>query len=152
MKLRLNKLYPYPKSRIKYKRLGRGIGSGKGKTSGRGHKGQKSRSGSKIRIGFEGGQTPFYKRIPKFGFRKNNKNNNFSIVLPIYLLNKLENNINLDIKLLKDKKIIPDNIKVVKFILTGVLNKIININDKNIKVSLGVSNAIKLLNGNIKLE
>ncbi|ADM89806.1 putative 50S ribosomal subunit protein L15 [Candidatus Zinderia insecticola CARI] len=54
----------------KKKRLGRGIGSGFGKTSGRGHKGQKSRSGYNIKKGFEGGQTPLYKRIPKIGFKK----------------------------------------------------------------------------------
>ncbi len=51
------------------KRLGRGVGSGKGKTAGRGHKGQNSRAGSKVQPGFEGGQTPLYRRIPKYGFK-----------------------------------------------------------------------------------
>ncbi|WWP02408.1 MAG: 50S ribosomal protein L15 [Candidatus Dasytiphilus stammeri] len=67
----LNKLSPAMGSKKKSKRLGRGIGSGKGKTCGHGHKGQKSRSGGGVRRGFEGGQTPLYRRLPKFGFRSN---------------------------------------------------------------------------------
>ena len=66
--LRLNTLSPAPGSKHSSKRVGRGIGSGLGKTAGRGHKGQKSRSGGSIRPGFEGGQMPLQKRLPKFGF------------------------------------------------------------------------------------
>ncbi|BDT61490.1 MAG: 50S ribosomal protein L15 [Flavobacteriales endosymbiont of Rhyzopertha dominica] len=67
------KLKPNIGSIRKKKIIGRGIGSGKGRTCGRGHKGQKSRSGYSKKIGFEGGQTPLYKRIPKFGFKNRNK-------------------------------------------------------------------------------
>ena len=66
--MRLNTLSPAAGSNASKKRVGRGIGSGLGKTAGRGHKGQKSRSGGKVRVGFEGGQMPLKQRLPKFGF------------------------------------------------------------------------------------
>ncbi len=66
--MQLNKLKPNPKRVSSNKRIGRGPGSGFGKTSGKGHKGMKSRSGGRVRIGFEGGQMPLQKRVPKFGF------------------------------------------------------------------------------------
>ena len=66
--LRLNTISPAPGAKTNAKRVGRGIGSGNGKTGGRGHKGQKARSGGSIRPGFEGGQMPMQKRLPKFGF------------------------------------------------------------------------------------
>jgi|TARA_B110000438_G_C15610178_1_gene561870 large subunit ribosomal protein L15 len=66
--LELNELKPNPKRVRSNKRIGRGPGSGFGKTSGKGHKGMKSRSGGRVRIGFEGGQMPLQKRVPKFGF------------------------------------------------------------------------------------
>ena len=71
--MKLNELKPNPKRVKESKRIGRGTGSGFGKTSGKGHKGLKSRSGGRVRIGFEGGQMPLQKRVPKFGFssRKN---------------------------------------------------------------------------------
>ena len=71
--MKLNELKPNPKRVKDRKRIGRGLGSGFGKTSGKGHKGLKSRSGGRVRIGFEGGQMPLQKRVPKFGFtsRKN---------------------------------------------------------------------------------
>ena len=66
--MNLNDLKPAPGSRKAARRIGRGIGSGSGKTGGRGHKGQKSRSGGWHKVGFEGGQMPLQKRLPKFGF------------------------------------------------------------------------------------
>lgn len=67
--MHLNTLQPAPGSKKKFKRLGRGIGSGKGKTCGKGHKGQKARAGGYHKVGFEGGQMPIQRRIPKSGFR-----------------------------------------------------------------------------------
>ena len=67
--MHLNTLHPAPGSKNKSKRLGRGIGSGKGKTCGRGHKGQRARAGGYHKVGFEGGQMPLQRRIPKSGFR-----------------------------------------------------------------------------------
>ena len=67
--MNLHELYPYPEERAKVKRLGRGTASGQGGTSGKGHKGQNARSGGKVRSGFEGGQMPLYRRLPKRGFK-----------------------------------------------------------------------------------
>ena len=71
--MKLNELKPNPKRVKESKRIGRGTGSGFGKTSGKGHKGLKSRSGGRVRIGFEGGQMPLQKRVPKFGFKNINR-------------------------------------------------------------------------------
>ncbi len=130
------------KKNKKSKRLGRGIGSGLGKTSGRGHKGQKSRSGYNIKRYFEGGQTPFYRRIPKFGFKS--KKNIFFKELSLDKLNIFNNNDIIDLKLLKKKKIIKYNIKIVKIILGNIIfNKKIKILDNNIKLSSSVRNILK---------
>ncbi len=126
----------------KSKRLGRGIGSGFGKTSGKGHKGQKSRSGYKINRFFEGGQTPFYRRIPKFGFKKK-KNNKFK-ELCLCKLNIFKNNDIINLKLLKNYNIINKKIKFIKIILGGkFFKKKLIILDKNIRVSSGVLKKIK---------
>ncbi|MDH3004439.1 MAG: 50S ribosomal protein L15 [Candidatus Shikimatogenerans sp. JK-2022] len=125
----LYKLTPNLGSIKKKKRVGRGIGSGLGRTCGRGNKGQKSRSGYSKKIGFEGGQTPFYKKIPKFGFKKKKK-------YEILNLNDLQNIINLNkIKiinkniLIKLKKIKKN--KKLKILSKGNLkNKIIIYADK----------------------
>lgn len=82
--MKLSELSPVPGSRKEAKRKGRGHGSGNGKTAGRGHKGQKSRSGGRVRIGFEGGQMPFARRVPKRGF-----NNIFARPLTALNLDKL---------------------------------------------------------------
>ncbi len=141
----LNTLYSFLKLKKK-KRLGRGIGSGLGKTCGRGHKGQKSRSGYNINRYFEGGQTPFYRRIPKFGF--NSKKNIYFKELCLYKLNILSNNDYIDLDLLKKKKLIGFDIKLVKIILKGRLNiKNITIIDNRIKCS---SSILNLLNINYK--
>ncbi len=116
--MHLNTLAPAHGSRQSRKRLGRGIGSGFGKTSGRGHKGQKSRSGSSIRRGFEGGQMPLYRRLPKFGFNSRKKNITTEVRLSD-LSNLSTNIINLDI--LKKENIIKKNIKYAKIILSGKL-------------------------------
>ena len=73
--MKLNELKPNPKRVKNSKRIGRGPGSGFGKTSGKGHKGLKSRSGGRVRIGFEGGQMPLQKRVPKFGFTSRRNRN-----------------------------------------------------------------------------
>ncbi|WP_343183475.1 50S ribosomal protein L15 [Buchnera aphidicola] len=97
----------------KKKRLGRGIGSGFGKTAGRGHKGQKSRKGGSIRRGFEGGQTPFYRRIPKFGFVSRKKK--YISELRLYELSSLNEKI-ISLDILKKRNIIKSKIKNVKII------------------------------------
>ena len=109
----LNDLAPADGARKSKKRLGRGIGSGLGKTSGKGHKGQKARAGASIRPGFEGGQMPLYRRLPKFGFH--------SRIGPTLTLSltKLENlgAEQIDLQLLRDKRILrrkyADRVKIV---------------------------------------
>jgi large subunit ribosomal protein L15 len=86
--MELGNLHPNVKTKTK-KRVGRGIASGLGKTSGRGQKGQKSRTGGGVRRGFEGGQTPLYRRLPKRGFNNFNSNNYTEVTLT--MLNKAEN-------------------------------------------------------------
>ncbi len=142
----LNKLRSLRTKKCFIKRVGRGIGSGIGKTCGRGHKGQKSRAGGSNNRGFEGGQTPFYKRIPKFGFTTCKK---YKYELPIHLLNKFVTDTNIDFILLKKTFGFSKRIKIVKIINTGILTTKINIIDKAIRLSSNVRNRIKFLNGNI---
>ena len=125
--MQLNNLIKINKKRL---RVGRGIGSGKGKTSARGHKGQKSRSGVAIKS-FEGGQMPLYRRLPKRGFKSLNKNKvailNLSKIQNI--LDKKENEIksNMDLKILKEKKLINKKFKKLKILGTGEIKKNIDI-------------------------
>ena len=103
-KLSLNTLKPNPGSRKPRTRVGRGEGSGHGKTSGRGGKGQTARSGGTIRAGFEGGQTPLYRRIPKVGFRARvsvEGLNDFSVVR-LSVLERLENGTTVDIAKIRE--------------------------------------------------
>ena len=93
----------------KRKRVGRGIGSGTGKTSGRGHKGQKSRSGGNVRLGFEGGQMPLQMRLPKFGF-SSRVNNNFKEVN----VKNIEGMKIVNLDTLKESKVIGKSVKKVK--------------------------------------
>lgn len=112
----LNTLSSVRGARRHRKRLGRGIGSGFGKTAGRGHKGQKSRSGSSIRRGFEGGQMPLYRRLPKFGF--NSRKHNDKTEVRLTDISNLSTNI-IDLNLLKKENIVKKNTKRVKIIFTG---------------------------------
>ncbi|WP_338521804.1 50S ribosomal protein L15 [Candidatus Legionella polyplacis] len=102
-------------SKKKYKkRIGRGIGSGYGKTSGKGHKGQKSRSGGFCKVGFEGGQTPIYRRVPKIGF--NSIKRKFSTELRLDELLKIKNFKTIDLEVLKKFKLIRRIVRNVKII------------------------------------
>lgn len=105
----------------KRKRVGRGEGSGHGKTSGRGHKGQKARSGKKIKIGYEGGQMPLMRRIPKRGF-SNISAKRYQAV-NISALDKFEKGQTVDIKFLKEKNLISRKNSLVKILGEGKLTK-----------------------------
>ncbi|CAL4323163.1 50S ribosomal protein L15 [Buchnera aphidicola] len=142
----LNTIFSKKNSKKSKKRLGRGIGSGLGKTSGRGHKGQKSRKGSSIRRGFEGGQTPLYRRLPKFGFRSRKKKFSQHVRLSEILV--ISNKI-IDLKTLKKWKIVNINVKKVKIILFG--KKIPTcLRLKGILITKGVRSAILSSGGTIK--
>lgn len=106
-------------------RKGRGHGSGNGKTSGRGHKGQKARSGGGVRVGFEGGQMPLYRRIPKRGFT----NYNAELIIPINVseLERFDNNSDVTIESLIKIGILKNKNKKVKILGNGVLTKKLNV-------------------------
>ena len=125
--MELNSLVKNNKKKI---RVGRGIGSGKGKTSSRGHKGQKSRSGVAIKS-FEGGQMPLYRRLPKRGFKSLNKDNTAILNLSRIqnMIDKSSNNLNkaLDLKILKEKKLINSKYSKLKILGTGEIKTNIEI-------------------------
>jgi len=129
-KISLNNLSD-SKSRSNRKRVGRGTGSGVGKTSGRGHKGQKSRSGGNVRLGFEGGQMPLQMRVPKFGF--SSRVSRVTQELNVKVLEKVKD---VSIQNLKKLGLIKKNIKKVKIFGVGKLLK--KPTDENIKCSKGV--------------
>jgi large subunit ribosomal protein L15 len=121
--MELNSLTKNNKKKI---RVGRGIGSGKGKTSSRGHKGQKSRSGVAIKS-FEGGQMPLYRRLPKRGFKSISKKNtailNLSKIQNILDKSKNEIKDNIDLKILKEKKLIDKKFLKLKILGSGEIKK-----------------------------
>ena len=103
--MNIHELSPATNSTKRAKRVGRGVGSGLGKTSGRGQKGQNSRSGGGVRIGFEGGQMPLIRRLPRRGFNNYEFKKQYSIV-NVCDLDKLEDGTVVDINLLKEKGIV----------------------------------------------
>ena len=112
--MQLNKLKPNPKRGSSNKRIGRGPGSGFGKTSGKGHKGMKSRSGGRVRIGFEGGQMPLQKRVPKFGF--SSRVNRFTEEVRLSSLVRLGKD-EVSLKVLAEADLIKNSTKKVKIFL-----------------------------------
>ena len=126
----LNTLQNLKKKKISKKRLGRGIGSGKGKTSGRGHKGQKSRSGVAVKS-FEGGQMPLYRRLPKRGFKSLFKKDiaviNLSSLQAFHESKVLNLKNPIDLKVLKEKKIINKKFSKLKILGKGEIKDKINV-------------------------
>ena len=119
--MKLHELQPVEGSRKERNRVGRGIGSGNGKTSGRGQKGQKARSGGGVRPGFEGGQNPLFRRIPKRGF--NNVNRKEFAVVNLDDLNKFEDGTVVSPDLLLETKVIKKELSGVKVLANGKLEK-----------------------------
>ncbi|MGS2718042.1 50S ribosomal protein L15 [Eionea flava] len=143
--MRLNTLAPAPGSRTSKKRVGRGIGSGLGKTAGRGHKGQKSRSGGSVRPGFEGGQMPLQKRLPKFGFTS--RIGMVSAEIRLAELNKVDGDV-VDLQALRAAGLINANIKRAKVFLSGELSKALTI--KGLAVTKGAQAAIEAAGGKVE--
>ncbi len=142
----LNTLKPAPDSKPPKKRVGRGIGSGLGKTCGRGHKGQRARAGGFHKLGFEGGQTPLQRRLPKFGFTTLKSSLSLQ-VLRIDALNKVNADI-IDLQVLKDSRLVPSLTKEVKLIATGKLGKAVAV--KGLKLSKGAEALIKAAGGRVE--
>ena len=122
--MRLNTLSPAEGAKHSSKRLGRGIGSGLGKTGGRGHKGQKSRTGGGVRRGFEGGQMPLYRRLPKFGFTSMKA----AVTAEVRLndLSKVEGNV-VTLETLKAANVLTKDIQFAKIILAGEIQSAVTI-------------------------
>lgn len=143
--MRLNSIKPAEGAKKDAKRVGRGIGCGQGKTCGRGHKGQKSRSGGFHKVGFEGGQMPLQRRLPKVGFRSR-----LAMVTAEIRLNEL-NGLDadtIDIKALQDANLISRNIKRAKVMASGKIEKAVTL--KGIKATKGAREAIEAAGGKIE--
>ncbi|MCK4608702.1 MAG: 50S ribosomal protein L15 [Gammaproteobacteria bacterium] len=143
--MHLNTLKPAAKAKKAAMRVGRGIGSGKGKTCGRGHKGQASRSGYSQKSGFEGGQMPLQRRVPKFGFKSL-----VSITTAEVRLNEL-NKVDaavINLAALKEANIIGVNIKRAKVILSGKLEKAVTI--AGLHITAGARKAIESAGGKVE--
>ncbi len=143
--MRLNSLAPAPGMKKEPKRVGRGIGSGYGKTAGRGHKGQKSRSGGKVRPGFEGGQMPLQKRLPKYGFTSRVARTSAQIRLAE--LNAVDADV-IDLAALKAANLIRDDITRARVFLSGELKKPVTV--KGLGVTKGAREAIEQAGGKVE--
>lgn len=143
--MRLNTLKPGRGAKKVHKRLGRGIGCGKGKTCGRGHKGQRARAGGFHKVGFEGGQMPMQRRLPKFGFTSHKALATTEIRLSE--LSQMES-ATIDLAALKQANIIRHDIKHVKVIASGNIKKAITL--KGIPVTKGAKAAIEAAGGKIE--
>ncbi len=142
--MRLNTLSPAVGSKTTKKRLGRGIGSGLGKTSGKGHKGQYARKGGYHKVGFEGGQMPLQRRLPKVGFRSHLKPTRAEVRLDA--LARVEADI-IDVLALKTAGLVPIQTDKVKVILAGELRK--NVTLKGVQASKGAKAAIEAAGGKV---
>jgi len=143
--MRLNSLRPAPGDRKNAKRVGRGIGSGSGKTAGRGHKGQKSRTGGTVRPGFEGGQMPLQKRLPKYGFTSRIARTTAQVRLGE--LNVVDAD-TIDLDALKDANLIKDNVTRARVFLSGELTRAVTL--RGLGVTKGARAAIEQAGGKVE--
>ncbi len=142
--MELNSIKPADGAKHYKRRVGRGIGSGIGKTAGRGHKGQKSRAGGYHKVGFEGGQMPMHRRLPKRGFKSHLLQFNAEITLTtLEVLGLAE----VDLLTLKQEKLVGQMAKVVKVINTGTLTKSVKLN--GIGATAGAKTAIEAAGGSV---
>jgi large subunit ribosomal protein L15 len=147
--IRLHNLQARPGSRHRVKRLGCGESSGHGKTSGKGHKGQKARSGGSIRLGFEGGQMPLIRRLPKRGFNNAAFHKNYAVV-NLEDLNSFKAGTVINEKLLRDSKLVRGNVAGVKILGNGELKQGLTIEAD--KVSASAREKIEKAGGSISIR
>lgn len=143
--MKLNTLSPAPGSKTAAKRLGRGMGSGLGKTGGRGHKGQKARAGGYHKVGFEGGQMPLQRRLPKLGF--SSRKSLTASQVRLHELAKVDAEV-VDLQSLKDANVIAKNVLQVKVFLAGSIDKALTV--KGIGVTKGARAAIEAAGGKVE--
>ncbi|MGR9012304.1 MAG: 50S ribosomal protein L15 [Gammaproteobacteria bacterium] len=142
----LNTIRSSEGARKKSKRVGRGIGCTLGKTCGRGHKGQKSRSGGFHKVGFEGGQMPLQRRLPKIGFTS--LMSKYSAEVRLNEIDNLKSDM-IDLKLLIDENIVPSFTKKAKVIMSGAITRAVTI--KGIKVTGGARASIEAVGGKVEV-
>ena len=147
--MNLSNLKPRPGARHRTKRLGCGESSGHGKTSGKGHKGQKARSGGSIRLGFEGGQMPLIRRVPKRGFNNNAFKTRYAIV-NLDDLEQFESGAQVDESALREKGLVRGALAGVKILGNGSLTKALTITAT--KVSAGAKEKIEKAGGTVTLK
>ena len=143
--MRLNTISPALGSKPTAKRLGRGIGSGLGKTSGRGHKGQKARSGGYHKVGFEGGQMPLQRRLPKFGFTS--LKGQYVAQIRLHELNVIEADV-IDLDVLKQTGLIRKDMLTARIFASGEINKAVVIN--GLHCTKGAKAAIESAGGKVE--
>ena len=143
--MQLNDLRSAPGARTSKARLGRGIGSGMGKTAGRGHKGLTSRSGGKVAPGFEGGQQPLYRRLPKFGFTSRKQLDRAEVRTSE--LAKVEGDL-VTLVTLKEANIIGENVKSVKVMLSGDVTRAMTL--QGVAATKGAREAIIAAGGKVE--
>jgi large subunit ribosomal protein L15 len=143
--MRLNSIKPGVGAKHSKRRVGRGIGSGIGKTAGRGHKGQKSRTGGFHKVGFEGGQMPLQRRLPKRGFVSLTRKSVAEVRLSA--LSKLSVD-TIDILILKQAGIVPGSALTAKVILSGTIERAVKL--QGIAVTQGVKAAIEAAGGSVE--
>jgi large subunit ribosomal protein L15 len=143
--MRLNTLKPAAGSKTNRKRVGRGIGSGLGKTCGRGHKGQKSRSGGFHKVGFEGGQMPLQRRLPKVGFRS--KLARTTGELRLNEIAKVEGDV-VDMDAVYRADLLPMTVTRAKIILSGAIDRAVTV--RGIRVTKGARAAIEAAGGKVE--
>jgi large subunit ribosomal protein L15 len=142
--MELNAIKPADGAKHAKRRVGRGIGSGLGKTAGRGHKGQKSRSGGYHKVGFEGGQMPLQRRLPKRGFKSHQLQFNAEVTLTsLEMLGLAE----VDVLALKTAGLVGQMAKTIKVVKTGVLTKAVKLN--GIGATAGAKAAIEAAGGSV---
>ena len=143
--MRLNSLSPAPGAKRNAKRVGRGIGTGNGKTAGRGHKGLKSRSGGTVKAGFEGGQMPLQKRLPKYGFTS--RIGKTTAEVRLHELNLVEGD-TIDIAALKSADLIRDDVARVRVFLSGEITRAVKV--AGVTVTKGARAAIEAAGGSVE--
>ncbi len=143
--MRLNTLSPAPGSKSSARRVGRGIGSGLGKTAGRGHKGLKARSGGSVAPGFEGGQQPLQRRLPKFGF--SSRTARYVAEVRLNEIASVETDV-VDLDSLKNANLVRRDTKSAKVILSGEITKAVTI--QGLRVTKGARAAIEAAGGKVE--
>ena len=143
--MRLNTIKPAEGSKTAKKRVGRGIGSGLGKTGGRGHKCQHARSGGYHKTGFEGGQMPLQRRLPKVGFRS--RKSSLTEEVRLYQLNTIDADV-IDLDVLKAKGVISSAAQKAKVINTGELKRAVTL--RGLAITKGASAAVEKAGGKVE--